>query len=191
MVVEVDGTTSPQITEQEGVTGRAVSGRRPARSATWWLSRSTLTARWSMDRRTLWTTPGVCRLRRPGRTADGLPGRSTNAVPHGARHNWELQQTHFPGAIPILDYYHAAEHLADYCKLLPATLRGAHERSLSTMMWEGEVLQMIHEMKRSLSNTDTDEGWKQINYFTNNQDRMDYALPRSRLADRQWLGRRA
>ena len=29
----------------------------------------------------------------------------------GARHNWELQQTHFPGAIPILDYYHAAEHL--------------------------------------------------------------------------------
>ena len=35
---------------------------------------------------------------------------------------------------------------------------------------------MIHEMKRSLSKvTDTDEGWKQINYFTNNQDRMDYA----------------
>ena len=33
---------------------------------------------------------------------------------------------------------------------------------------------MIHEMKRSLSKvTDTDEGWKQINYFTNNQDRMD------------------
>ena len=48
----------------------------------------------------------------------------------GARHNWELQQTHFPGAIPILDYYHAAEHLADYCKLLPATLRDAVERTL-------------------------------------------------------------
>ena len=58
----------------------------------------------------------------------------------GARHNWELQQTHFPGAIPILDYYHAAEHLADYCKLLPATLRDAVERSLSTMMWEGGAL---------------------------------------------------
>ena len=94
----------------------------------------------------------------------------------GARHNWELQQTHFPGAIPILDYYHAAEHLAAYCKLLPATLRGAHEQSLSTMMWEGEVLQMIHEMKRSLSKvTNTDQAWKQINYFTNNQDRVDYA----------------
>ena len=43
-------------------------------------------------------------------------------------------------------------------------------------MWEGEVLQMIHEMKRSLSKvTNTDQAWKQINYFTNNQDRMDYA----------------
>ena len=89
---------------------------------------------------------------------------------------WELQQPHFPGAIPILDYYHAAEHLAAYCKLLPATLRDAHEQSLSAMMWEGEVLQMIHEMKRSLSKvTNTDQAWKQINYFTNNQDRMDYA----------------
>ena len=48
------------------------------------------------------------------------------------------------------------------------------------MMWEGEVLQMIHEMKRSLSKvTDTDEGWKQINYFTNNQDRMDYTPTRT------------
>ena len=58
------------------------------------------------------------------------------------------------------------------------------------MMWEGEVLQMIHEMKRSLSVTDTDEAWKQINYFTNNQDRWTM-VTRSRLADRQWLGRRA
>ena len=41
------------------------------------------------------------------------------------------------------------------------------------MMWEGEVLQLSHEMKRSLSKvTDTDEAWKQINYFTNNQDRI-------------------
>ena len=42
-------------------------------------------------------------------------------------------------------------------------------------MWHGEVLQMIVEMKQSLAKvTDTDAAWKQINYFTNNQDRMDY-----------------
>ena len=39
----------------------------------------------------------------------------------GGRHNWDIQETHFPAAVPILDYYHAAEHLADYCDLLPAT----------------------------------------------------------------------
>ena len=34
---------------------------------------------------------------------------------------------------------------------------------------------MIHEMKRSLSKvTDADEARKQINYFTNNTERMDY-----------------
>ena len=36
MVVEIDGTTSPQITEQEGITGERVCGRRPVtRNATW------------------------------------------------------------------------------------------------------------------------------------------------------------
>ena len=43
------------------------------------------------------------------------------------------------------------------------------------MLWQGEVLQMIREMKRSLSKvTDTDEAWKQINYITNSKERVDY-----------------
>ena len=84
----------------------------------------------------------------------------------GAHHNSELQ----PGAIPILDYYHAAEHLAAYCNLLPATLRTARRRRCSTMLWEGEVLQLIQELKQALPKvTDSDKAWKQINYFTNNQ----------------------
>ena len=29
--------------------------------------------------------------------------------------------THFPGAVRILDYYHADEHLAEFCHLLPAS----------------------------------------------------------------------
>ena len=39
---------------------------------------------------------------------------------------------------------------------------------------------MIHEMKRALGKvTDSDKAWKQINYFTNNQERMDYPLYRA------------
>ena len=30
----------------------------------------------------------------------------------GAKYNWEIQQTHFGTATPILDWYHATEHLA-------------------------------------------------------------------------------
>ena len=180
MVVEVDGTTSPQITEQEGVTGRA-----SLRAPTCYKECNLVVIEKHCDGKVVdrWTGGRYGPRQEFADYADQaglrmgfLDAPRTLFLGDGARHNWELQQTHFPGAIPILDYYHAAEHLADYCKLLPATLRCAHERSLSTMMWEGEVLQMIHEMKRSLSKvTDTDEGWKQINYFTNNQDRMDYA----------------
>ena len=99
-----------------------------------------------------------------GRTAEGFLDACSSRTP--------LQQTHFPGAIPI-DYYAA--------DTLPITASGLLRCAVPTTKlvhdaWEGEVLQMIHEMKRSLSKvTDTDAAWKQINYFTNNQDRMDYA----------------
>ena len=47
-------------------------------------------------------------------------------------------------------------------------------------MWRDEVLQMIVELKQSLAKvTDTDAAWKQINCFTNNQDRMDYGRYRA------------
>ena len=94
--------------------------------------------------------------------------------------------------MPILDYCHAAEHLADYCKLLPATLRVAVERSLFTMMWEGEVLWMIHEMKRSLPKvTDTPKSGNRSTSHEQSGPHGLCPLPRPRLAYRQWLGRRA
>ena len=180
MVVEVDGTTSPQITEQKGVTGVA-----SLQAPTCYKECNLIVIEKHGDGKVIdrWTggrygprQEFAGYAEQAGLRMGFLDAPRTLFLGDGARHNWELQQTHFPGAIPILDYYHAAEHLADYCKLLPAPLRDAAERSLSTMMWEGEVLQMIHEMKRSLSKiTDTAEAWKQINYFTNNQDRMDYA----------------
>lgn len=43
------------------------------------------------------------------------------------------------------------------------------------MLLEGEVLQMIAEQKESLKEvSDRDLGWKQINYFQNNVERMAY-----------------
>ena len=153
MVVEVDGTTSPQITEQKGVTGVA-SLQAPTCYKECNLiviekhGDGTVIDRWTGgrygSRQEFAGYAGQAGLR-----MGFLDAPRTLFLGDGARHNWEL---------------------------LPAPLRAAAERSLSTMLWEGEVLQMILEMKRSLSKvTDTDQAWKQINYFTNNQDRMDYA----------------
>ena len=185
MVVEVDGTTSPQITEQEGVTGRA-----GLRAPTCYKECNLVVIEKHggdkvVDR---WTGARygprhefAAYAEQAGLRMGFLEAPQTVFLADGAHHNWELQQTHFPGAIPILDYYHAAQHLAAFCNLLPATLCTSHRERWSTMMYEGEVLQMIHEMKRALGKvTDTDQAWKQINYFTNNQERMDY--PRYREA---------
>ncbi len=43
------------------------------------------------------------------------------------------------------------------------------------MLLQGEALQVISELKDTVNEiTDTDKGWKQINYFKKNIDRMDY-----------------
>ena len=43
------------------------------------------------------------------------------------------------------------------------------------------MARMIHEMKLALLKvTDTEKAWKQINHFTNSQERMDY--PRYRTS---------
>lgn len=48
----------------------------------------------------------------------------------------------------ILDYYHAAGHLAEFCDLLPVSMRDEHLRQCSTLLYKGEPLQLIVEMKR-------------------------------------------
>ena len=184
MVVEVDGTTSPQITEQEGITGRA-----SLRARTCYKECNLVVIEKHADDKVVerWTGARYGPRREFAEYAEQaglrmgfLEAPLTVFLADDAHHNWELQETHFPGAIPILDYYHAAEHLADYCRLLPAQLRTARERRLSTLMWEGEALQMIQEMKQALAKVGaSDEAWKEINYFTNNQERMDYSRYRA------------
>ena len=146
MVVQVDGTTSPQITEQERVTGRA-SLRAPTCYKECNLvviekhSGDKVVDRWTGARYGP-RQEFAEYAEQAGLRMGFLEAPQTLFLADGAHHNWELQQTHWPGSIPILDYYHAAEHLADFCKLLPATLRTSHRRRWSMMLWQGEVSQM-------------------------------------------------
>ena len=185
MVVEVDGTMSPQITELEGVTGRASLRAPTCHKECNLIVIEQREGKKIIDR---WTGARYGPRKEFAEYAEQaglqmgfMDAGQTLFLADGAHHNWELQMTHFPGAVQILDYYHAEKHLTDYGDLLPTSLRTARRRRWSTMMWEGEVLQMIHEMKRAVPKTsDSDLAWKQINYFKNNQERMDY--PRYRAA---------
>ena len=109
-----------------------------------------------------------------------MDAEQTLFIADGARHNWELAMTHFPGAVQTLDCYHAAGHLGEFCDLLSASMRDEHLRQWWTLLYNGEPLPLIVEMKRSVAKlTDADRGWKQINYFQNNQQRMDYGRYRA------------
>lgn len=181
MVVEVDGTTSPQITDLEG--------RDSLRASTCYKECNLVVIEKRSGAKVVdrWTGARygprrefVEYAQQAGLRMGFLQAPESVFLADGARHNWDMQEMNFPGSVPILDYYHAAEHLADYCDLLPATLRAGRHRRWRTLMWNGEVLQLIVEMKQSLTKvTDTDAAWKQINYFTNNQDRMDYGRYRA------------
>ena len=184
MVVEVDGTTSPQISPQPGVTGR-----ESLRAQTCWKECNLvviekrdgkkITDRWTGARY------GPRKDFEPYAAQAGMQmgfmdAEQTLFIADGARHNGELAMTHFPGAVQILDYYHAAGHLAEFCDLLAAAMRSERLRQWKTLLYDGETLQLIHEMKRCVAKlTDTDGGWKQINYFVNNQQRMDYGRYRA------------
>lgn len=184
MVVEVDGTTSPQITEQEGITGHA-SLRAPTCHKECNLvviekrKGGQVVDRWTGARYGP-RQEFAEYAEQAGLRMGFLEASETVFLGDGARHNWELQQTHFPGSVPILDFYHAAEHVADYCELLPVARRAEQRRAWMKLLKQGEVLQMIVEMKRALAKvSDTDAGWRQINYFKNNRERMDYGRYRA------------
>lgn len=83
---------------------------------------------------------------------------------------------HFPGAIQILDFYHASEHLGQFCGLYKNPEKGQRRySSWYEMFLDGEVLQVLAEMKLDIHElSSSDAGWKHINYFSNNADRMSY-----------------
>lgn len=180
MLVEVDGTLSPQILEVEGVTGReslklkteykeanvvVIEKYRGGEFFDRWIG-----ARYGPRK-------GFEEyVRRAALQMGQMEAKEVVFGADGAESNWEIQRTNFPGAVTILDFYHATEHLAKFCDLIEGEQKGGGQyRTWKGMFLEGEVLQVIAEMKESLSKvTDTDKGWGEINYFKKNVDRMRY-----------------
>jgi hypothetical protein len=97
-------------------------------------------------------------------------------IADGACYNWEIAALHFPGAVQIVDLYHAREHL----HALSALLEPGGGQKLKTrwlkMLDKGNVKKIIIQAQKHLplSKQRREDAQKQINYFQNNLLRMDY-----------------
>lgn len=98
----------------------------------------------------------------------------------GAPWVWGIAAEHFPGAIEIVDLYHAREHLAALSKLV------CRAGSAKTQQWttarlaqldEGDVKSLLVSLRRLRPTAaSAQEALRQtISYFENNRQRMRYA----------------
>lgn len=181
MVVEVDGTTSPQIHQEPGV-----EGREGLKQPTDWklcnvvtIQKFTKTGR-QMDQ---WTGArygsGLVfseHVRQAALSMGQLNADCVAFVADGLPTNWQLQMDHFPGAICILDFYHASEHLGRLCDLFTDQTKG---RQLfgkwRAMLLDGEIVQVLCDIRRRFHQlSDRSAGVKEYRYFFNNKSRMHY-----------------
>ncbi len=90
-----------------------------------------------------------------------------------------------PNSTFILDFYHACEHVSELCKKLYGEQTPEywkHFKAWKTTLWEGKVetfLQELHVIRDMVEHRDyRDLIQGQIDYFTDNKERMQYDVYR-------------
>lgn len=96
----------------------------------------------------------------------------------GARYNKTIASTHFPGAVHIIDLYHAREHLADLAKALG--LDDAQQKAWRDLLDMGRVQDILEQANSRivglcLASHQVDELRKGLGYFKENANLMRYA----------------
>lgn len=99
-------------------------------------------------------------------------------VGDGAPWVWNLADLHFPGAVKIVDFYHAAEHLNGIAHLLypeDEARRKAWFGRMRKRLQRGRVLEIIGELGGLKFGGKRKEALaKAVVYFEKNQERMRY-----------------
>jgi len=181
MVVEVDGTTSPQIEEKEGISGRA-SLKLPTEHKE---CNVVTIQKYGGGGREIDSWVGACYgertlfneyVRRAGLAMGQEAAERALFIADGTKNNWQIRADNFPGATEILDFWHGAEHLGKFCGLFKESGKGKREYGKwRQMLLDGEVLQVISEMATSLPQlSDGEEGATNVGYYQTNKDRMKY-----------------
>jgi len=96
----------------------------------------------------------------------------------GAPWVWGLFDFHFPGAVQIVDFYHAAEHLSGIARLLhpdEEAQRKAWFQTARKKLKRGRVAEIIAEVKSAPGRgKKKEEMEKALAYFEKNRERMRY-----------------
>ena len=108
-----------------------------------------------------------------------VPPEATLFIGDGAKWLWDIQRTRFPFAVGILDFYHAAEHLAPLLDL--AGLQGG-ERKATRKKWkrwliEGNAEKLVsacENLAQSAAPGKAQEWRKALQYYRDNLRRMRY-----------------
>jgi hypothetical protein len=103
----------------------------------------------------------------------------------GQHYNWTIAQEHFPGAVQIVDLYHAREHVWDLGAELYPSDKAAKLGWIKTHQdWldDGQIETLVASLRSlGLHKPElADHLQKEANYFESNAERMRYPLFRSR-----------
>jgi hypothetical protein len=111
----------------------------------------------------------------------GWPRASKKVVMgDGAEWIWNLADQHFPGAVQIVDLYHARQHLWDLARKLypddPVHQQAWMKVHQKRLLDKGKIKKLVLAL-RSIKSTDTDVLQKiriEADYFARNAERMRY-----------------
>jgi len=94
----------------------------------------------------------------------------------GARYNRTIAQTHFPGAIHIVDLFHAYEHLNAIAKILSGPEAKA-PKAWRDLLEAGAIDHLVRKAGKQLPSSRRSKKalLKQLGYFENNAAHMHYA----------------
>jgi len=110
--------------------------------------------------------------------------RRVVVIGDGAVWIWNLAQLHFPGALQIVDYYHAAEHLWQLARVLfrqDDGLRKVWCDRMKDSLWAGDIEQLIGKLlAMPLTGADKQARDKEVAYYETNKERMRYATFRAK-----------
>ena len=96
----------------------------------------------------------------------------------GAEYNATIAREHFPGAIHILDFFHAQERLNNFVKEDTSHDReGPFHQECYAHLDQGRIEELIERMREGLprSGPRRKQGLKRIQYFADRKEQMRYA----------------